>query len=291
MSVRIAGVLAGAIALASLVSVPSAARGSSSGAIVYAAVVDGVAEYDALTGRRVSFVRQARATTVAVDAARNLYVGRLSGPLAPAFVGVYAPEAASPFRAIHLATYPIALAVSASGAVAAAVAGAGLCCPGGIAFIGPGATFPGRYAKAIEHIYNYSGVAVDASGGTWVDGSRDDGRLFVGYVAPGSDRVSVKLFSGLAGAGPMTIDSDGNVVVAGSSEIQTFTPAGALVRARTTGFPPHADIVGVAVSSDGLRLYAAIDGGSIEGFPYRLPSAPPALTFGAHVTGSIAIGG
>jgi hypothetical protein len=90
----------------------------------------------------------------------------------------------------------------------------------------------------------------------------------------------------------MTIDPDGNVVVAGyPGTIQTFTPAGALVRARTTGFPPNADIVGVAVSSDGLRLYAAIDGGSIEGFPYRLTSAPPTLTFGAHVNGSIALGG
>jgi hypothetical protein len=83
MSIRIAGMFAGAIALASLVSVPSAARGSS-GAIVYAVVVDGIAEYDALTGRRIAFVRQARATTVAVDAAQDLYVGRGSGPLASA---------------------------------------------------------------------------------------------------------------------------------------------------------------------------------------------------------------
>jgi hypothetical protein len=90
----------------------------------------------------------------------------------------------------------------------------------------------------------------------------------------------------------MTIDPDGNVVIAGyPSIIQTFTPAGVLVRQRTTGFPPKADIVGIAVSPDDRRLYAAIDGGSIEGFPYQSPSAPPALIFGAHATGGIAIGG
>ena len=97
MSLRYIGTAVGALTLSLVVSVPTAAQNRVSGAIVYAAVADGVSEYDAMTGRRLAFIRKAQATTVAVDAAQNLYVGRLTQPLAPAaFIGVYAPRGDRP---------------------------------------------------------------------------------------------------------------------------------------------------------------------------------------------------
>ncbi len=276
-------IVAVVIGVSAAVPVDSAPAGGVVYATVYGA---GVASFDAGTGRRLGLLRSGSAFGVAVDGAGNLYVGN-DGSADPAsfLVRVFAPGGTKPMRAIQTRQQLARFAVSAAGELALAGFGGGDCCANELEFFAPGQSTPYRHVVATRDLAAFEDVAFDANGDCWVDGFDAKGRPVVGYVTPGSFRVTFVPFAGLATAGPLAIDGAGDVVISGHRGlIQVFAPSGILIRRWTLMDRPD-DLTAIAVSPDDRRLYVASEDTQLAAYEYDPAHTRPDFYFGSYANG------
>jgi hypothetical protein len=284
--VRIRFLVLIAAALAFVAFGPTTARSASS-EVVYATTYAGVAAYDPFTGQQLGLLTLpsgSQTSGLAVHAG-TIFVGLYNANPDSYEVAEYPAGAKSPARYVAPNQELGNIAVSRAGELAIAGFGGGSCCSTStLTFYAARDTKPNRlfYRNAGSFYY----VAYDAAGTCWIEGFNAKNELSFGYVAAGRKKIVAVAFPGALSAGPIAIDTAGNIVLAGSSgRIQVFSPGGALLDQWTLLGNPTAS--GIAVSEDGKRLYVSDSATQIA--TYRYPSGERPLAFFGTFASDVAV--
>ena len=249
---------------------PLAGSAGSGTPTVYMLEPDGVHAYDAATGKKAGFIVQGHAASVAVDAARNVYVGVFSASPLSFVINEFAPGNPKPIRQIAAEQQNAELAVySPTGEVAVAGSEGGNQ-PNYLLFFLPGQS---RASRVISSWSEYGYVAYDGAGNCWVDGTSHRKTLF-GYVPQGAKTVTTVPLEGSPDVGAFALDAKGNIVAAVGGKLEVFATNGKLLATVPLQGEPSGT-VGLAVSPDDSLVYVASQSyGQVVVYRYPSGGAP-----------------